>query len=150
MDLAIALEGFFFEKVNRSTGQRVKRVNGSNGLTGQRVTFTFTILYMTADNARLTPPRCKKHTAYDDTRLTPHHCKTHTPSFARSTGKFPSKTNSHKIASLCAWHEDIYCYLCKQCSIKHTPQSWTSSETKEGESMHTAASYLHGTYITCR
>ena len=28
------LEGFFFEKVNRSTGQRVKRLNGS---TGQRV-----------------------------------------------------------------------------------------------------------------
>ena len=44
----------------------------SNGSTGQRVTFTFTILYMIADDARLTPPRCKKHTAYDDTRLTPH------------------------------------------------------------------------------
>ena len=43
----------------RSTGQRV---NGSNGSTGQRVTFTFTILYMIADDARLTPPRCKKHT----------------------------------------------------------------------------------------
>ena len=28
------LEGFFFEKVNRSTGQRVKRVNGSTGQTG--------------------------------------------------------------------------------------------------------------------
>ena len=34
----------------------------STGQTGQRVTFTFTILYMTADDARLTPPRCKKHT----------------------------------------------------------------------------------------
>ena len=43
----------------RSTGQRV---NGSNGSMGQRVTFTFTILYMIADHARLTPPRCKKHT----------------------------------------------------------------------------------------
>ena len=75
MDLAIALEGFFFEKVNRSTGQRL--------------TFTLTILYM-IDDARLTPPRCKKHTAYDDTRLTPHHCKNYTPSFAHSTGKFPS------------------------------------------------------------
>ena len=53
----------------RSTG---RRVNESNGSTGQRVTFTFTILYMIADDARLTPPRCKKHTAYDDTRLTPH------------------------------------------------------------------------------
>ena len=34
VDLAIALEGFFFEKVNRSTGQtgqRVKRVDGSTG-----------------------------------------------------------------------------------------------------------------------
>ena len=72
------LEGFFFEKVNRSTGRRVKWVDGSNGSTGhtgQQVTFTFTILYMIADDARLTPPRCKKHTAYDDTRLTPHHCK---------------------------------------------------------------------------
>ena len=119
VDLAIALEGFFFEKVNTSTGQRVKRVDGStghfhfhyiiydsrrrqahatplqkahgvNGSTGQRVTFTFTILYMIAEDARLTPPHCKKHTAYDDTRFTPHHCKKHTASFARSTGKFPS------------------------------------------------------------
>ena len=52
---------------------------------------------MIADNARLTPPRCKKHTAYDDTRLTPHRCKKHTASFARSTGKFSSvpKTNNY-------------------------------------------------------
>ena len=76
-------------------GQRVdgsmgRQVNGSNGSTGQRVTFTFTILYMIADDARLTPPRCKKHTAYDDTRLTPHRCKKYTASLARSTGKFPS------------------------------------------------------------
>ena len=62
----------------RSTG---RRVNGSNGSTGQRVTFTFTILYMIADDARLTPPRCKKHT----------------PSFARLTGKFPSNV---KFSSL--------------------------------------------------
>ena len=75
----------------RSTGRWFNR---SNGLTGQRVTFTFTILYMKADDARLTPPRCKKHTAYDDTGLTPHHCKNHTASFARSTGKFPSAENS--------------------------------------------------------
>ena len=150
LDLPFALEGFFFEKVNGSTGQRVtfafhyiiyapashhttarrlllaqlqslirhllllhlngisrwtsqlllrgafskrsmgRRVNRSNGSTGQRVTFTFTILYMIADDARLTPPRCIKHTAYDDTRLTPHHCKKHTASFACSMGKFPS------------------------------------------------------------
>ena len=73
--------------VNGLTGQWV---NGSNGSTDQWVTFTFTILYMVADDARLTPPCCKKHTAYDDTRLTPHCCKKHTASFARSTGKFPS------------------------------------------------------------
>ena len=42
-----------------STG---RRGDGSTGQTGQRVTFTFTILYMIADDARLTPPRCKKHT----------------------------------------------------------------------------------------
>ena len=155
MDLPFALEGFFFEKVNGLTGQRVtfafhyiiyapaschtaatapfachapesnlapfavlhvndvcrwtwqlllrasfsKRSTGQrvNGSTGQRVTFTFTILYMIADDARLTPPRCKKHKAYDDTRLMPHHCKKHTASFARSTGKFPStvKYNTH-------------------------------------------------------
>ena len=71
------LEGFFFEKVNRSTGQRVNR----------------SLSYMTANDARLTPPRCKKHTAYDDTRLTPHHCKKQ--SFARSTGKFPSNNNNN-------------------------------------------------------
>ena len=51
---------------------------------------------MIADNARLTPPRCKKHTAYDDTSLMPHHHKKHTASFAHSTGKFPSKDNDHK------------------------------------------------------
>ena len=53
----------------RSTG---RRFNESNGSTGQRVTFTFTILYMIAYDPRLTPPCCKKHTVYDDTRLTPH------------------------------------------------------------------------------
>ena len=70
-----------------------------DGSTAQRITFTFTILYMIADDARLKPPRCKKHTAYDDTRLTPHRCKKHTASFARSTGKFPSdyKHNRPKI-----------------------------------------------------
>ena len=82
--LQLPLRGYFSKT---STG---RWVNGSNRSTGQRVTFTFTILYMIADDARLTPPRCKKHTAYDDTRLTPHHCKKHTASFARSTGKFPS------------------------------------------------------------
>ena len=45
----------------RSTGQWVK--------TGQRVTFTFTILYMIADDARLTPPRCKKHTGSTGPRV---------------------------------------------------------------------------------
>ena len=63
--------------VNGSTGQWV---NGSNGSTGQWLTFTFTILYMIVDDARLTPPRCKKHTA----------------SFARSTGKFPSSHTMSK------------------------------------------------------
>ena len=144
MDLPFALEGFFFEKVNGSTGQRVTfafhyiiyapashhtaagafcfagsaaesnlapfaplHVNGvcrwtsqlllrgsfSKRSTGQRVTFTFTILYMIADDARLTPPCCKKHAAYDVTRLTPHRCKKHTASFAHLKGKFPSVTN---------------------------------------------------------
>ena len=51
MDLRIALEGFFFEKVN--------------GSMDQWVTFSDTILYMIADDTRLTPHRCKKHTAYD-------------------------------------------------------------------------------------
>ena len=77
--------------VNGLTGQWV------DGSTGQRVTFTFTILYMIPDDARLTPPCCKKHTAYDDTRLTPHRCKKHTASFARSTGKFPSLTKRTNI-----------------------------------------------------
>ena len=83
------------------------RVNGSNGSTRQRVSFTFTILYMIADDARLTPPRCKKHTAYDDTRLTPHHCKKHTASFARSTGKFPSYINSNKST-----FGSLFCIFC--------------------------------------
>ena len=77
----------------RSTGRRVNGSNRSTGQMGRRVTFTFTILYMIADDARLTPPRCKKHTAYDNTRLTPQHCKNHTASFARPTSKFPSDPN---------------------------------------------------------
>ena len=107
------LEGFFFEKVNRSTGQTGQtgqRVSGSNGSTGQQVTFTFTILYMIADDARLTPPRCKKHTAYDDTRLTPHHCKKHTASSARSTGKFPSCTNYTRNANTVCLLWWIFCF----------------------------------------
>ena len=52
---------------------------------------------MIADDASLTPPRCKKHTAYDDTRLTPHRCKKHTASFARSTGKFPSTISTRGV-----------------------------------------------------
>ena len=81
-----------------------QRVDGSTGQTGQWVTFTFTILYMIADDARLTPPHCKKHTGStgwrvnrstgqrvtitftilymiaDDARLTPPGCKKHTAS----------------------------------------------------------------------
>ena len=122
MDLPFALEGFFFEKVNGSTRQRVtftfhyiiyapasrhtlqrrlllccwqaaesnsapfaavhlnavcrctsqlplrgsfskrstgRRVNGSNGSTGQQVTFTFTILYMIVDDAGSRHPAAK-------------------------------------------------------------------------------------------
>ena len=79
----------------------LQKAHGVNGSTGQRVTFTFTILYMIADDVRLTRnPAAKStrrmiffffsHTAYDDTRLTPHRCKKHTASFVGSTGKFPS------------------------------------------------------------
>ena len=77
----------------------------STGQTGQWVTFTFTILYMIADDTRLTPPHCKKHTGSmgrrvngstgqtgqrvtftftilyriaHDARLTPPRCKKHT------------------------------------------------------------------------
>ena len=56
--------------VDRSMGPWV---NGSNRSTCQRVTFTFTILYIIADDARLTPPCCKKHTAYHDTGLQKAH-----------------------------------------------------------------------------
>ena len=83
-------------RVNGSTGQRVKRVNGSLSLS---------LYYMIADDARLTPPCCKKHTGStgwrvngstgqmgqrvtftftilymiaDDARLTPPGCKKHT------------------------------------------------------------------------
>ena len=84
-----------------------RRVNESTGQMGQRITFTFTftILYMIADYARLTPLRCKKHTGStgqwvhgstgqmgrrvtftftilymmaDDARLMPPRCKKHT------------------------------------------------------------------------
>ena len=82
--------GVLFLKGQRLDGSTGRRVNRSNGSMGQRVTFTFTILYMIADDARLTPTHCKKHTAYDDTRLTPRRRKKCTASFARSTGKFPS------------------------------------------------------------
>ena len=48
--------------VCRWTWQLLLRGSFSKRSTGRRVTFTFTILYMIADDARLTPPRCKKHT----------------------------------------------------------------------------------------
>ena len=48
--------------VCRWTSQLLLRGSFSKRSTGQQVTFTFTILYMIADDARLTPPRCKKHT----------------------------------------------------------------------------------------
>ena len=82
---------------------------------GQRLTFTFTILYMIAEDARLTPPRCKKHTAHDDTRLTPTCCKKHTASFARSTGNFPSHTII-RVTFVCLW----------ACSLS-TPGSFNGS-----------------------
>ena len=53
----------------RWTSQLLLRGSFSKRSTGQRVTFTFTILYMIAHDARLTPPRCKKRMAYDDARL---------------------------------------------------------------------------------
>ena len=42
----------------------------STGQTGQRVPFTFTILYMIVDDARLTPPRCKEHTGSTGQQVT--------------------------------------------------------------------------------
>ena len=53
----------------RSTGRQVK---GSNGSTGQWVTFTFTILYMIADDAKLAPPRRKS----TQLMMTPISCHT--------------------------------------------------------------------------
>ena len=86
MDLGIALEGFFFEKVN--------------GSMGQRVTFTFTILYMC--QAHATPlQKSTWRMIADDTRLTPHHCKKYTVSFARSTGIFPSYFKDQYIVTRC-------------------------------------------------
>ena len=100
--LQLLLRGSFSK---RSTG---RWVNESNGSSGQRVTFTFTILYMIADDARLMPPCCKKahgvngstgqwvhrsmgqmgqwvtftftilYMIADDARLTPPRCKKHT------------------------------------------------------------------------
>ena len=48
--------------VCRWTSQLLLRGSFSKRSTGQRVSFTFTILYMIADDARLTPPRCKNNT----------------------------------------------------------------------------------------
>ena len=68
-----------------STGRRVKRLNGSTG----HFHFHYIIYDSRRRQAHATP--LQKHTAYDDTRLTPHRCKKHTASFSRLTGKFPSK-----------------------------------------------------------
>ena len=54
----LLLKGSFSKKVNGLMGQLVKRV-----------TFTFTMLYMIADDSRLTPPRCKKHTGSTGRRV---------------------------------------------------------------------------------
>ena len=61
--LQLPLRGSFSKRstgrwVNGSTGQTGQQVDESAGQMGQQVTFT--ILYMIADDARLTPPRCKK------------------------------------------------------------------------------------------
>ena len=71
----------------RSTGRRVKRVNGSTGH------FHFHYIIYDSRQRQAHATRCKKHTAYEDSRLTPHRCKKHTASFPRSTGKFPSNIN---------------------------------------------------------
>ena len=63
--------------VCRWTSELPLRGSFSKRSTGQQVTFSDTILYMIAD----------------DTRLTPHHCKKHTASFARLTGIFPTIMN---------------------------------------------------------
>ena len=89
---SVPFAALHFNCLCRWTSQLPLKASFSKRSTGQWVTFTFTILYMIADDARLTPSRCKKRTAYDDTRLTPHHCKKHTASFARLTSKFPSDT----------------------------------------------------------
>ena len=118
MDLAIALEGFFFEKVNRSTGQRV--------------TFHFTILYIIADDARLTPPHCKKHTA----------------SFARSTGKFPS-INKEGIHTRLT-HLSSYNSLVTQISIipylRHTQEITVFSVCKRNNSIYPNMVHSIGCY----
>ena len=76
-------------------------VNGSNRSTGQ-LTGHFHFHYIIYDSRRrtLTPPRCKKHTAYDDTRLMPHRCKNHTASLARSKGKFPSYIKAQNTSTV--------------------------------------------------
>ena len=71
--------GVLFLKGQRVDGSTGQQVNRSNGSMGQRVTFTFTILYihslhsdilyMIADNARLTPTHCKKHTGWTGWRV---------------------------------------------------------------------------------
>ena len=55
--------------VCRWTWQLLLRGSFSKRSTGLRVTFTFTILYVIADDARLTPPRCKKHTGSMDRQV---------------------------------------------------------------------------------
>ena len=114
----------------RWTSQLLLRGSFSKRSMGQwvkRVTFTFTILYMIADDARLTPPRCKKHTGSigrrvngstgqtgrrvtftftilymiaDDARLTPPCCKKHTA--YHDTRLTPHRCKKHTASFACS------------------------------------------------
>ena len=85
MDHGIALEGFFFEKLNGSTGQRVKHH------------------FFGADDTRLRPHHCKRRAL----RLLPGKRHTASKSLIPSKGIFTSYINEH--ITECPYSQRDYC-----------------------------------------
>ena len=89
----------------RWTSQLLLRGSFSKKSTGQWATFTFTILYMIADDTRLTPLRCKKHTAGSTGRRVNGSTGQRVKQVDGSTGHFHFHFHFHYIIYDSRWRQ---------------------------------------------
>ena len=106
----------------------------STGQTGQRVTFTFTILYMIADDARLTPPCCKKHMG--------------------STGRWVNRSTGQRVkrvnGSMGHFHFHYIIYDSRRCQAHATPLQKSTRRMITPGSRHTTAKSTQHFLLTRR